>query len=107
VSSTRAELEGAYRSLKHIDYLRLNPEEVQRWIDNLTAVKSADMDKYYRPKHMLNLDADVVLAIHHHHIIRSVKFKDSCHHVYSHQDERVREGRRRRNKRQSKRRNVR
>jgi hypothetical protein len=89
VSSTRAELEGAYRSLKHIDYLGLDPEEVNRWIDNLTgAVKSADVDEYYKHKHMLNPDANVVLAIH--HIIRSVKFKDSCHHVYSHQDERER-----------------
>jgi hypothetical protein len=105
VSSTRAELEGAYRSLKHIDYLGLDPKEVQRWIDNLTAVKSANVDKYYKPKHMLNPDADVVLAIH--HIIRTVKFKDSCHHVYSHQDEREREERQRRNKRQSGRRNVR
>jgi hypothetical protein len=31
-----------YRSLKHIEYLGLEPEEVLRWIDNLTAVSAAD-----------------------------------------------------------------
>lgn len=41
ISSTRAELEDAFRSLKHIKYLGMEPEETKRWIDNLTAVKAS------------------------------------------------------------------
>jgi hypothetical protein len=86
VSSTRVELEGAFWSLKHIEYLNLDPEETIRWIDNLTAVKSST--SVLRPKSMLQPDADLVLAIQ--HITNQLKRKDECKHVYSHQDERSR-----------------
>lgn len=86
VSSTRAELEGSFRSLKHIEYLGLEPEETERWIDNLTAVRASDSSFKMKPKNMLDPDADLVLAIQ--AITKSLTRKDSCKHVYSHQDER-------------------
>ncbi|KAL7505232.1 hypothetical protein ACHAXN_004474 [Cyclotella atomus] len=88
VSSTRAELEGSFRSLKHIEYLGLEPEETERWIDNLTAVRASDSSFKMKPKNMLDPDADLVLAIQ--AITKSLTRKDSCKHVYSHQDERKR-----------------
>jgi hypothetical protein len=89
VSSTRAELEGSFRSLKHIEYLGLEPEETERWIDNLTAVRASDPSFQMRPRNMIDPDADLVLAIQ--AITKSLTRADSCKHVYSHQDERKRE----------------
>jgi hypothetical protein len=74
--------------LKHIEYLGLEPEETKRWIDNLTAVRASDSSYQMRPRNMLDPNADLVLAIQ--AITKSLKHKDSCKHVYSHQDERKR-----------------
>jgi hypothetical protein len=53
LSSYRAELEGIFRLLRHIDWLRLTPEEVRHWCDNKGAIKA----------NRLAPDADLILAI--------------------------------------------
>ena len=40
LSPYRAELEGTFRLLRHIDWLRLTPEEVRHWCDNKGAIKA-------------------------------------------------------------------
>ena len=34
VSSYRADLEGVFQSLKHLEYLNITPREVRQWCDN-------------------------------------------------------------------------
>lgn len=90
LSSYRSELEGIFRSLKHVQYLGLQPGEIQHWCDNESAVN--DCNKSLRtPSAMIKPDADILLAIHH---LREVMSDDStiiCKHIYGHQDSKPRD----------------
>ena len=63
VTSYRSELEGVFRSLKHMEYLNMTPSKVKQWCDNELSVKSS-RSAPDRPAQMLHADADLVLAIH-------------------------------------------
>lgn len=63
LSSYRAELEGIFRCLSHLEYLNIMPNEVRQWCDNEQSVKSR-REQLTQPTSMLNADADLVLAIH-------------------------------------------
>jgi hypothetical protein len=84
LSSYRAELEGAYRLLYHIEQLNLSPEEIIHWCDNEAAVAANQLDKLWSPSAALAPDADVILAL----IALKKKMNTSitCRYVPSHQD---------------------
>ena len=85
LSSYRVELEGIFRSLRHIGELGMTPREVAQWCDNLSAVESSN-NPIFSPRGMLLPDADVILAIH--HLKSRLPFLVNCRHVYGHQDTR-------------------
>ena len=88
VSSYCLELEGIYRTLKHIEYLKITPRgEVVQWCDNNQSVEPTQ-ERPYRLTDMIRADADLVLAIH--TIKEKLEFPTTCHHVYGHQDARQR-----------------
>jgi hypothetical protein len=89
LSSYRAELEGTFRLLKHIEYLGLSPDEVKHWCDNEGAVSATNTDRFHTPSDMLAPDADIILAILEHK--RTSHFTSKCVHVLSHQDTKQRE----------------
>jgi hypothetical protein len=62
LSSYRAELEGTFRFLKHIEWLGLTPEEVRHWCDNKGAVKATKLMSIPTPSDMLAPDADLIQA---------------------------------------------
>ena len=84
VTSYRSELEGVFRSLKHMEYLNMTPSEVKQWCDNELSVKSS-RSAPDRPAQMLHADADLVLAIH--SLKDKLQFPIDCRHVYGHQDD--------------------
>jgi hypothetical protein len=84
LSSYRAELEGTFRLLKHIEYLGMTPEEVTQWCDNEGAVAATNKKAFYTPSEMLAPDADIILAIMHQK--KNAMYSSSCNHVLSHQD---------------------
>lgn len=46
VNSYRAELEGVFRSLYHMQYLGMDPEEtVTQWFDNESGVQTSNRDQ--------------------------------------------------------------
>jgi hypothetical protein len=63
LSSYRAELEGTFCLLKHIEYLGMTPNEIKHWCDNESAVKAIATIDLYSPSDMLAPDADVILAL--------------------------------------------
>jgi len=83
VSSYRAELEGVFRALKHIEYLNIPPAEIIQWCDNKQSVCSS-INPPPHPSSMLEPDADLILAIH--ELKQSMKHKVNIRHVYGHQD---------------------
>ena len=88
MSSYRSELEGIFRSLKHVEYLNLTPSEIHQFCDNEAAVDQCSHPPW-KPGAMLQADADVLLAIH--AIRRSFQTKGTtitCRHIYAHQDTR-------------------
>jgi hypothetical protein len=84
LSSYRAELEGTFRLLKHIEYLEMSPEEIRHWCDNEGAVAATNTTALRSPSDMLAPDADIILAILHHK--RRTGINSECKHVLSHQD---------------------
>jgi hypothetical protein len=84
LSSYRAELEGTFRLLKHIEYLDMSPEEVTHWCDNEGAVGATNTKALQTPKDALAPDADIILAILHHK--QKTGLNSECKHVLSHQD---------------------
>ena len=88
LSSYRAELEGTFRLLKHIEYLGMTPEEVTHWCDNEAAVLDTNKTEPACPSELIGADADIILAIMHHK--RKTGIKSTCHHVHAHQDEKKR-----------------
>lgn len=64
ISSYRSELEGIYRSLRHVQYLNITPQHIQQWCDNESAVNDSNKP-LYTPSAMIKPDADLLLAIHH------------------------------------------
>lgn len=87
LSSYRSELEGIYRGLKQISASQLRPNHVTQWCDNKAAVDRSNIGLLY-PGAMLNVDADILLAITH---TRKELGNDTsvvCNHVYGHQDSR-------------------
>ena len=87
LSSYRAELEGTFRLLKHIEYLNMTPEEVKHWCDNESAVTANNITETC-PSMMIAPDADIILAILHHK--RGITASVDCQHVLAHQDTRNR-----------------
>ena len=83
VTSYRSELEGIFRSLKHMESLNMAPSEVKQWCDNELSVKSS-RDAPNRPASMLHADADLVLTIH--SLKDKLQYPIDCRHVYGHQD---------------------
>jgi len=88
LSSYRAELEGTFRLLRHIDWLGLTPEEVRHWCDNKGAIKANKLTSISNPTGMLAPDADLILAIM--DIKRKLSANIKCRYVASHQDEKKR-----------------
>ena len=64
VSSYRSELEGVFRSLKHLEYLNITPKEVRQWCDNERSVISS-REPPTRTGGMIKANVDLILAIHH------------------------------------------
>jgi hypothetical protein len=87
VSSYRSELEGIFRSLKHLEYKNVTPTMVQHWCDNERGVISSNTPPWC-PADMMKADADLVLAIH--HLKSTLPFPVKCQHVYGHQDSKKR-----------------
>ena len=82
----RGELEGIYRSLRHIQTLSLDPPRVHQWCDNKAAIDNA-AKTLVTPSQMTRPDADILLAI------SALRLKYApCvitqTHVYGHQDAR-------------------
>jgi len=96
LSSYRAELEGTFCLLKHIEYLDLSPEEVRHWCDNEKAVEATNATSIKTPSDMLAPDADIILAILHHK--RKTRTHSECIHVLSHQDTRERKTKKRKSR---------
>lgn len=90
VSSYRSELEGIYRSLRHIEYLGLTPREVQHWCDNKGAVDNSNKG-LNTPSEMICAEADLILAIHHLRSSLETRMRITCRHIYGHQDTRARD----------------
>jgi hypothetical protein len=86
--SYRAELEGTFRLLRHIDWLGLTPEEVRHWCDNKGAIKANKLTAIPNPTGMLAPDADLILAIM--DIKRKMSANIKCRYVASHQDKKKR-----------------
>ena len=88
LSLYRAELEGTFRLLRHIDWLGLAPEEVRHWCNNKGAVKANQLQAIPTPTHMLAPDANLLLAI----MATKAKLATNikCRYVAGHQDERKR-----------------
>ncbi len=63
LSSYRSELEGIFRSLKHVKYLGMSPTKISHWCDNEAAVNKC-MAPPWKPSLMIQPDADILLAIH-------------------------------------------
>ena len=84
LSSYRAELEGTFRLLKHIEYLGLQPDEIKHWCDNEGAVAATNTAKTHTPSDMLAPDADIILAILDHK--RRTQTQSECVYVQAHQD---------------------
>ena len=84
LSSYRAELEGIFRLLRHIDWLGLTPEEVRHWCNN-GAVKANRLAAIPTPTDTLAPDADLVLAIMATKAKLAANIK--CRYVAGHQDE--------------------
>jgi hypothetical protein len=83
VSIYRAELEGVFRFLKHIEALDMPPSEIEQWCDNEQSVIRS-MEKPTRPRQMIEPDADLVLAIH--TLKSKLQHRVNCRHVHGHQD---------------------
>ena len=86
LTTYRGELEGIYRSLRHVHDLGLLPPHIRQWCDNKAAIENAAMD-IYSLNQMSKPDADILLAI------TTLRHKfNSCsitqRHVYGHQDTR-------------------
>ena len=77
------ELENAFRTLKHLDYLNMAPWALTHWCDNKRAVERS-MEPLPRPTEMIVSDCDLVLAIH--GLKAKLAFPVKCRHVYGHQD---------------------
>ena len=88
LSSYRAELEGTFRLLRHIDWIGLTPAEVRHWCDNKGAIKANKLTAVQTPTGMLAPDADFILAIM--DIKRKMSANIKCRYVASHQDEKKR-----------------
>jgi hypothetical protein len=54
LSSYRAELEGTFRLLKHIEYLDMSPDEILHWCDNEGAVSATNATSIHTPGGMLD-----------------------------------------------------
>ena len=90
VSSHRAELEGIFRLMKHIEALEMTTEQIAEMIqscDNEKAVAGSNVPPA-TPSQMMLADSDVVMAIH--HLRTSLPELRQCRHVYGHQNERTR-----------------
>ena len=83
VSIYRAELEGVFRALKHIEFLEMSPHDVEQWCDNKESVIHS-MVAPTRPRHMIEPEADLVLAIH--ALKTKLQFEANIKHVHGHQD---------------------
>lgn len=81
LSSYRSELEGIYRSLSHVQYLGLKPEEIQHWCDNESAVNDSNRP-LKMPAAMGKPDVDLILAIHHLREMMSTDTSVTCRHIY-------------------------
>ena len=89
LSSYRSELEGIFRSLKHVEYLGLTPTEINQYCDNEAAVDKCRSPPW-RPKAMIQADADILLAIHSiRHSLHTRGTTVTCRHIYAHQDTRT------------------
>ena len=84
-TSHRAELEGAFRLLKHIKLYGMKSTEVEQWYDNLRAVHSTN-EEIWSPKGMGKSEADRILAIH--HLKKDLPNLKEYKHVYARQDTR-------------------
>ena len=84
LTSYRAELEGVFRSLYHIEQLGIHPREgIKQWCDNKAGVEGSNA-RPTKMKAMIEPEADLLLAIHD---LRSrTKYRAYSHHVYGHQD---------------------
>ena len=83
LTSYRVELEGVYCALKHIEFLGLEPKEIDQWCDNKAAVKKCNLDTL-PPKERIASEAEIILAIH--YLKRKLNILIPCGHVYGHQD---------------------
>ena len=89
LSSYRSELEGIFRSLKHVEHLGLTPSEIHQYCDNEAAVDKCQAHPW-TPKSMIQPDADIILAIHNiRRVLRTKGTTVTCRHIYSHQDTRT------------------
>ena len=89
LSSYRSELEGVFHSLKHIEFLNLTPTEINHYCDNEAAVDKCQAPPW-RPKAMIQADADIILAIHTiRQTLRTRGTQVTCRHIYAHQDTRT------------------
>ena len=88
VNSYRSELEGVFRSLYHMQYLGMDPEEtVTQWFDNESGVQTSNRAPV-TGKDMMQPEADLLLAIH--HLKSKLAFSAVSRHVRGHQDARTR-----------------
>lgn len=80
-TSYRGELKGLYRALRStLDY---HPDRIQLWCDNKAAIDKATPSRTV-PGMMIQLDADIILAIH--TLVTEYAGQVTFHHVYGHQD---------------------
>jgi len=86
VNSYRAELEGAYRALHHMELLGEDPAEfVTQWFDNESGVLTSNIPPTSR-KSMMQPEGDLILAIH--HLKKKIAGEIVSKHVRGHQDTR-------------------
>ena len=82
-TSHRIELEGIFRTLHHLDCLKMTPKMVYQWCNNMQAVKDTS-NPIQTPSRMLKAEADIILAIH--HLKNRHPYQTGIRHVYGHQD---------------------
>ena len=85
VTAYRAELEGLYRSLIDIGFLKKSRHRIEQWCDNKTAVKNSNMSPK-TPTAMIASEADVALAIQ--FLRAQYEAGATTKHIYGHQDTR-------------------
>ena len=91
VNSYRAELEGIFRSLHHMEQLGMDPEtEVTQWCDNQAGIENCNHPPQSK-KDVLAPEGDLILAIH--HLKQRLRGEVIHRHVNGHQDTKRKKGR--------------